>query len=125
VVNACACRDVDATLAIGHVDARPLAAIFSAHNDAYRRIIDEQQAGRFRPVCASCDFYRSIYHQPKSYRRGRVPTQTVAQYLRAIDRRKAPTTGVPESVSAGTNRARAGERQQAEQQADRASLDRV
>jgi uncharacterized Fe-S cluster-containing radical SAM superfamily protein len=112
VVNACACRDVDATLAIGHVDARPLAEIISARNDAYRRIIDEQQAGRFRPVCASCDFYRSIYHQPKSYRRGRAPTQTVAQYLRAVDRRGARARGASASAPAGADRARASEREQ-------------
>jgi hypothetical protein len=125
VVNACACRDVDATLAIGHVDARPLAEIISAHNAEYRRIIDEQQAGRFRPVCASCDFYRSIYHQPKSYRRGRVPTQTVAQYLRAVDRRDARAASAPTSAPVGTDRARAREREQAEQQPDRAGLDRI
>jgi uncharacterized Fe-S cluster-containing radical SAM superfamily protein len=124
VVNACACRDVDATLAIGHVDARPLAEILSARNAEYRRIIDEQQAGRFRPVCAGCDFYRSIYHQPKSYRRGRVPTQTVAQYLQAADRRGARAAAVPASAPVGADRARASEREQAEQQPDRAGLDR-
>jgi uncharacterized Fe-S cluster-containing radical SAM superfamily protein len=125
VVNACACRDVDATLAIGHVDARPLAEIISARNAEYRRIIDEQQSGRFRPVCASCDFYRSIYHQPKSYRRGRVPTQTVRRYLGAIDRRVAPAAAAAASAPVGIDRARAGEREQAEQQPDRPRLDRI
>lgn len=88
VVNACACRDVDATLAIGDVESKPLAEIISAGNAEYRKIIEEQQAGRFRPVCASCDFYRSIYHQPKNYRGGKVPTQTIEQYLRLINRRE-------------------------------------
>ena len=125
VVNGCACRDVDATLAIGHVAAQPLAQIISARNGEYRRIIDEQQAGRFRPVCASCDFYRSIYHQPKSYRRDRVPTQTVRQYLSAIDRREARAAAAPASARAGADLARAGEREQAEQQSDRAGLDRI
>jgi hypothetical protein len=87
VVNACACRDVDATLAIGRIDAKPLGEIISARNAEYRRIIAEQQAGKFRPVCASCDFYRSIYHQPKNYRRGHVATQSSAQYMDAIERR--------------------------------------
>lgn len=81
VVNACACRDVDATLAIGNIASQPLAEIISAKNAGYREIIAEQQAGKFRPVCASCDFYRSIYHQPSSYRHGKVPTQTVEQYM--------------------------------------------
>jgi uncharacterized Fe-S cluster-containing radical SAM superfamily protein len=88
IVNACACRDVDATLAIGNIRSKPLAEIISAKNAEYRKIIDEQQAGKFRPVCASCDFYRSIYHQPKSYRRGNVPTQTVEQYMTMTDRRE-------------------------------------
>jgi sulfatase maturation enzyme AslB (radical SAM superfamily) len=87
VVNACACRDVDATLAIGNVADKPLGEIISARNAEYRRIIDEQQAGRFRPVCASCDFYRSIYHQPKSYRRGNVSTQGIEDYMAMTEQR--------------------------------------
>jgi uncharacterized Fe-S cluster-containing radical SAM superfamily protein len=86
VVNACACRDVDATLRIGDIAALPLEKIISARNTEYVRIIEEQQTGKFRPVCASCDFYRSIYHQPTSYRRGKVPTQTVAEYLCKLNR---------------------------------------
>jgi len=93
IVNACSCRDVDATLRIGDVATAPLDKIISAKNAAYIKIIEEQQAGKFRPVCASCDFYRSIYHQPKSYRRGDVPTQSVAQYMRMIESRGA--RGVP------------------------------
>lgn len=88
VVNACACRDVDATLAIGNVATQPLAEIISARNADYRKIIDEQRAGKFRPICAGCDFYRSIYHQSKKYRRGNVPTQTVLQYLSSLERRQ-------------------------------------
>lgn len=95
VVNACACRDVDATLAIGDVGARPLAEIISARNAQYRKIIDEQQAGKFRPVCASCDFYRSIYHQPKSYRRGNVPTQTLDEFMGTLGRRDGGATTGP------------------------------
>ena len=89
VVNACACRDVDATLAIGNIASQPLAEIISAKNAAYRQIIDEQQAGKFRPVCASCDFYRSIYHQPSLYRRRKLPTQTVGEYM-AMTEARAP-----------------------------------
>jgi sulfatase maturation enzyme AslB (radical SAM superfamily) len=95
VVNACACRDVDATLAIGNVASKPLAEIISARNAAYRKIIDEQQAGNFRPVCASCDFYRSIYHQPKNYRRGKVATQTLDEFMGKLDRRDAGAIARP------------------------------
>jgi sulfatase maturation enzyme AslB (radical SAM superfamily) len=93
VVNACACRDVDATLAIGNIASQPLADIINAKNATYRQIIDEQQAGKFRPVCASCDFYRSIYHQPSMYRRRNLPTQTVEQYM-AMTGGRAPCAPV-------------------------------
>jgi sulfatase maturation enzyme AslB (radical SAM superfamily) len=89
VVNACSCRDVDATLRIGDIASKPLQEIISARNAEYRKIIDEQQSGKFRPVCASCDFYRSIYHQPKSYRRGKVPTQSMEQFMRRLETRNA------------------------------------
>lgn len=81
VVNACSCRDVNATLKIGDVREMPLKNIISIENTEYMRIIDEQQEGKFRPVCESCDYYRSIYHQPKNYRRENVPTQTISEFL--------------------------------------------
>jgi sulfatase maturation enzyme AslB (radical SAM superfamily) len=93
VVNACACRDVDATLAIGDIESKPLAEIINSKNTEYRKIIDEQQAGKFRPVCGSCDYYRSIYHKPKNYRRGKVPTQTIEQYMAMTDRRGSGQRG--------------------------------
>jgi MoaA/NifB/PqqE/SkfB family radical SAM enzyme len=81
VVNACACRDVDATLKIGSVQERPLKEIINARNAEYMQIIKEQQEGNFRPVCKGCDYYRSIYHQPKNFRRNNIPTQSIAQFL--------------------------------------------
>lgn len=87
VVNACACRDVDATLRIGNASEQRLADIISARNAEYMRIIDEQQAGSFRPVCASCDFYKSIYHQRSEYRRGGTPMQSVLQFKEKLARR--------------------------------------
>jgi MoaA/NifB/PqqE/SkfB family radical SAM enzyme len=86
VVNACSCRDVDATLKIGDVQDKPLKEILSARNAEYVRIIEEQQAGNFRPVCKGCDYYRSIYHQPKNFRRHNVPTQSVQTFMRKLDR---------------------------------------
>lgn len=85
VVNACSCRDVDATLRIGDIQKLPLNQIISAKNTEYMRIISEQQAGKFRPVCSNCDFYRSIYHQPKNYRRENTPTQSVREFLSQLD----------------------------------------
>ena len=76
IVNACSCRDVDATLRIGDLATTPLREILSRDNPAYQLLIEEQQAGHFRPVCQSCDFYRSIYHQPSNFRRNNIPTQT-------------------------------------------------
>jgi MoaA/NifB/PqqE/SkfB family radical SAM enzyme len=61
IVNGCACRDVDATLRIGDLNEQPLREIISSRNEAYMQLIREQQAGEFRPVCRSCDFYKSIY----------------------------------------------------------------
>jgi MoaA/NifB/PqqE/SkfB family radical SAM enzyme len=80
VVNACACRDVDATLRIGDAKKERLADIISARNAEYMRIIDEQQVGKFRPVCAGCDFYKSIYHQRSEYRQRATAMQSLQQF---------------------------------------------
>ncbi|HTY99104.1 MAG TPA: radical SAM protein, partial [Rhodocyclaceae bacterium] len=81
LVNGCSCRDVDATLRIGDLNDKPLREILGRNNAEYMRIIEEQQAGKFRPVCRSCDYYRSIYHQPSNYRRENIPTRTMAAFL--------------------------------------------
>lgn len=86
VVNACSCRDADATLKIGDLREKPLTEIISMANPEYLRIIEEQQAGKFRPVCKSCDYYRSIYHQPSNYRRQNIPVQTLRHYLDNLHR---------------------------------------
>lgn len=64
-VNACACRDADATLCIGDLKQDSLRNILSSRNATYMQLIENQQAGRFNPVCRSCDFYRSIYKNRK------------------------------------------------------------
>jgi len=61
-VNGCPCRDVDASLKIGDLHQQPLAAILSNGNQAYMRLIEEQQHGRYPLVCKNCDFYKSIYY---------------------------------------------------------------
>jgi hypothetical protein len=69
IVNGCACRDVDATLRIGDLNRQRLSDILSVDNQAYMGLIDEQERGQFRPICRSCDFYKSIYHNRSIYRR--------------------------------------------------------
>ncbi len=64
-VNACACRDVDATLRIGNVNEQKLKDIVSTKNKNYKELIDNQQEGKFNDICRSCDYYRSIYVKRK------------------------------------------------------------
>lgn len=78
-VNACAARDANATLRIGHVDEAPLAQILRLDNPSYRALVDEQQQGVFRPVCRHCDYYKSIYHQRAHARRDGMSTQTLQE----------------------------------------------
>ena len=81
VVNACSCRDADATLALGTVQDAPLKEILSEANPRYRDLIAEQEGGDFRPVCRNCDFYRGIYHCPSSYRKNGTAVQTRKQFF--------------------------------------------
>lgn len=84
IVNACSCRDVNSTLRIGDVRTTPLRKIISAENKDYIRLIEEQQARKFSSVCNGCDFYRSVYHKPTNYRRGKIPTQTIQEFMNAL-----------------------------------------
>src|SRR5262249_31491774 len=89
VVNACACRDVDASLQIGDVRTTPLADILSPENPRYMAIIDEQQRGEFRPICRSCDFYKSIYHHRSHYRRAGIAVMSLAEFKEQLAARRA------------------------------------
>ncbi len=80
IVNGCACRDADATLRLGDLNAAPLAEIISTKNPSYMSLIDEQQRGEFRPVCKSCDFYASIYHKSSVYRKQGLELQTLDEW---------------------------------------------
>jgi MoaA/NifB/PqqE/SkfB family radical SAM enzyme len=88
VVNACACRDVDATLRIGDVTKTPLSDIVSPENPEYMKIIEEQQRGEFRQICRSCDFYKSIYHHRSHYRREGIATMSLDEFKRQIAARR-------------------------------------
>src|SRR5262245_42582337 len=89
VVNACACRDVDATLSIGDVSTTALADIVSPDNPRYMAIIEEQQRGEFRPICRSCDFYKSIYHHRSHYRREGIAVMNLSEFKEQLAARRA------------------------------------
>ncbi len=85
IVNGCACRDVDATLRIGDLNEQPLREILSSRNQAYMNLIDEQQRGEFRPVCKSCDFYKSIYHARSLSRKNGKALQSIQEFKARLD----------------------------------------
>lgn len=80
IVNGCACRDVDASLRIGDLNEAPLHKILSPDNPAYMALIEEQQRGEFRPVCKSCDYYKSIYHMRMSRRKDGSQFQNIEEF---------------------------------------------
>jgi len=93
IVNGCACRDVDATLRIGDLHDAPLSAILSLSNPDYRKLVQEQEAGQFRPICQSCDYYRSIYRTTKADRQcGRSP-HTLSEFLAGSPAAEACASG--------------------------------
>jgi len=71
-VHACACRDTDGSLLIGHLDEQPLSEIMSSDNSALRKIIEDQECGEFSENCQSCSMYRSIYDHRASTQDGSV-----------------------------------------------------
>ena len=80
IVNGCACRDVDASLRIGDLNEAPLHKILSPDNPTYMALIEEQQRGEFRPVCKSCDYYKSIYHMRMSRRKDGSQFQNIQEF---------------------------------------------
>jgi MoaA/NifB/PqqE/SkfB family radical SAM enzyme len=80
-VNACACRDANATLCIGDLKQTPLKEILSASNKYYMQLIEEQQRGRFNVICQSCDFYKSIYQTSRRYKNNMMTLEEFFQGL--------------------------------------------
>jgi MoaA/NifB/PqqE/SkfB family radical SAM enzyme len=97
VVHACACVDVDAQLEIGNLNAKPLREIISTQNPAYMALIEEQQRGVFKPVCQSCGFYKSIYHNRKLYRQDGIGTQSIDEFKARLDA-KTGVAPLPEAA---------------------------
>jgi MoaA/NifB/PqqE/SkfB family radical SAM enzyme len=110
VVNACACRDVDATLQIGNVKTTPLADIVSTDNPRYMTIIEQQQRGEFAPICRSCDFYKSIYHHRSHYRREGIATMSLTEFKEQIAGRRAAVRARPAVATSNVNTEKERER---------------
>ena len=60
-VHACACRDIDGSLVVGHLEQAKLKDILSFENAPYRDLIESQMRGQFNDNCRSCSSYRSVY----------------------------------------------------------------
>ena len=67
IINACACRDIDATLKIGDLNTQSFDEIYSIKNIDYINLIKSQEKGNFNLICKYCDFYRSIYKNYNVY----------------------------------------------------------
>ena len=84
-VNACACRDANATLAIGDLKEERLSFILSSKNDTYMQLINSQMKNNFNEICFNCDFYRSIYKYDAAYETHSEPTIALNDFRRLID----------------------------------------
>jgi Radical SAM superfamily/Iron-sulfur cluster-binding domain len=63
-VNACACRDVEAELIVGDVNATPLGEIWAGRGiDA---IVEAHERGDYPEVCRRCTYFVSVYNSRKS-----------------------------------------------------------
>ncbi len=82
-VHACACRDIDGSLVIGHLNTSKLKDILSFENARYRELIESQMRGQFNDNCRSCSSYRSIYDVRPS---AGDPTLSVMSYEKACKR---------------------------------------
>lgn len=86
-VNACACRDANATLQIGDLRHQKLEAIISGENETYMALIDAQQQGKFNPICFSCTQYRSIYKYNKFYGKHSKPPVSLDVFFDRVGRK--------------------------------------
>lgn len=83
-INACACRDVDATLAIGDLKYQKFKEIYSKRNNKYIKIISNQQKGKFNRICTYCDFYRSIYKNYEVYEKYRKNQMNLSEFYQYL-----------------------------------------
>jgi len=107
LVNACLCRDADATLSIGDLRETPLREILSPRNGAYLDLIREQQRGHFRRICRNCDLYRSIYRERSCSSRGGRRPLSLEQFMEKLSGNvreavaNAPAGSTPHALETG------------------------
>lgn len=77
VVNACACRGLDRSLAIGDLKRQSLREILSPDNPVYRGILERHLRSDYPETCKDCMTYRSIYRRPRGW-----PYISVAEFFR-------------------------------------------
>ena len=90
LVNACACRDANFTLAIGDLKVNKLKEIISLKNKKYKDLIMRQEKNDFPAVCKSCDFYKSIYQDNDfiwSFRNVQVKHYSLKDTLQTLEKR--------------------------------------
>ena len=58
-VNACACRDVEATLIIGDLKSQSIQEILSG--EPLKELLDKHERADFPAICQKCTLYESIY----------------------------------------------------------------
>lgn len=63
-VNACACRDVEAELIVGNVNAEPLSKIWAG--EGISNLIERHERGDYPDVCKRCTYFVSVYNSRKS-----------------------------------------------------------
>ena len=86
-INACACRDINATLKIGDLQNQTFDEIYSINNKDYKNLIDSQQKGDFNPICENCDFYRSIYKKYNYFTRYKKKPLTLEIFYQNLSRK--------------------------------------
>ena len=84
-VNACACRDVNATMVLGDIKQSEFIDIFSNKNKKYINLINAQNRGKFNSICSNCDMYRSIYKYHSIYRYHNLPPISLGKALQNLD----------------------------------------
>jgi len=59
LVNACACRDANATLVVGDLRTKSLKDILEGNTR--KKLLRNMALGKFPPICRRCTHYRSVY----------------------------------------------------------------
>jgi len=82
-INACACRDVNASMVIGDLKKHSFNDIFSYENKKFINLIKSQNNGDFSHICKSCDMYRSIHKNHDIYRYHSLPPTTLEEHFKS------------------------------------------